>query len=582
MESHTKQHKRQRSDDLSTGAKRKRHEKSELSGQRGLADLPEEVLLLVLDTILGTLIRCYDLEIVLRHVAALHSLSLTNKMFNRLATPYLAAFITNRNRRKLPQVLDTMIMDSKKAECIKHMSWALDVRRSSQAMCRRSPKAETMYLQKLGKLGIPELAGDLRQCFHGNSPEYHLATALVLAPNLEYLEAADVNYEQETVDDVTWRPTWLELLALKASSSPPGLAQHFQKLHHLQLSMEELSFEQIGPLLRLPALSILHFRGGQHGGQIEAQSWEEEVGKQCSPVETLIFESCVISSRIVAQILDAVQRLRVLKLEIHFWATGVAGFDDSAEQQHSWPILSGAISGHKSSLERLYLIDGGTDPRSMLGDWSVGYELMECLQDLPNLRYLDTGFMPSHVQSMPRRPALHQMLLSKLEHLVLRSEAALTYSPYSFPASLDELATDCRSRLPLLRDVVVWLSIKKNNRAPWTNLSAFVDFSACRESFASQSIYLAILCYHDDDPASMSSDVERRRNAKWRLHPSTADGVLEEHQTLGGGSWGCQLSKKIDDQASNDGRPHVVFHGPCSAYHDPSGWSIIDNLPNAS
>ena len=577
MESHTIQHKRQRSDDSSSDAKRRRHEKSELSRQRGLADLPEEVLLLVLDTILWALIRCYDLEIVLRYVAALYSLSLTNKMFNRLSTPYLSAFITNRNRRKLPQVLDAMIMDSKKAESIKFMSWALDVRRSSQAMCRRSPKAETMYLQKLGKLGIPELAGGLRQCFHGNSPEYHLATALVLAPNLQYLEAADVNYAQETVDDVTWRPTWLELLALKALSNPPGLAQHFQNLQHLQLSMEELSFKQIGPLLRLPALKILHFRGGRHDGRIEVHSWDEEVGKRCSTVDTLIFESCVVSSRIVAQILDAVQRLKILKLELHFWASAIMGFDDPAEQQHSWPILSGAISGHKESLERLYLIDGGTEPRSQLRDWTDGWsERMKCLQDLPNLRYLDTGFMPFPNEVIPLRPSLYQMLLPNLEHLVLKSEAALEYPPHALPKSLEELATDCRSRLPLLRDIVVWLSMQKTKRGLWENLSASMNFTACRKALASQDIHLTVLCYHDDDMGNNASDEERIKNSTWRLHPCIAEGASEQPLALGRGSWGCQLSRKID------GRAHVVFHGPCSAYHDPSGWSIIDNLPNAS
>jgi hypothetical protein len=582
MDTHTNQHKRQRSGDSSTDAKRVKHD----GGVRnGLADLPEEVLLLILDTILGALLRCHDLEVVLRHVAALHSLGLTNRKFNRLTTPYLCAFITNRNRRRLPQALDTMIMDLNKAESIKYISWVLDVRRSSQAMCRRSPKAETMYLQKLGKLGIPELAGDLRQCFHGNSPEYHLATALVLAPNLEYLEAADVNYEQETVDDTTWRPTWLELLALKALSSPPGLARHFQNLHHLQLSMAELSFEQIGPLLRLPALKTLHLSGGQHDGQIEAQLWDEEVGHRCSTVETLIFESCVVSSQIVAQMLHAVQHLKVLKLEINYWTSSLLGDENPDGQQHSWAKLSEAISEHKESLERLYLVDGGTDPRSQLEDWSLGYELMECLQDLPNLRYLDTGFMPFPTESMPRRASLHQMLLPSLEHLILKSEAALTYSPDAFPKSLEDLATDCRSRLPLLRDIVVWLSMKRRpmeKRGIWTNFSARTNFSACRKTFAGQGVHLVVLCYDDGDSEYESSDEELRRNSTWRLHPSLAEGALGEPLTLGGGSWGCQLARETDDRASDDGRAHVVFHGPCSAYHDPSGWSIIDNLQKAS
>lgn len=576
MDSHVGQHKRQRSDDLSTDAKRKRHE---ISRSLGLADLPEEVLLLMLDTILGAMIRCRDLQTVLRKVAALHSLSLTNRMLNRLATPYLCAFITNRNRRKLPQALDTMIMDPRKAERIRHISWALDVRRSSQAMCRRSPKAETMYLQKLGRLGIPELAGDLRQCFHGNSPEYHLATTLVLAPNLEYLEAADVNYEQETVEDITWRPTWLELLALKALSKPPGLARHFQNLRHLQLSMNELSFEQIAPLLSLPALRTLHFRGGEHNGQIEEHVWSKEVGKRCSAVETLIFELCWVSSQIVAQILDAIQCLKTLKLELNYWTSSAENDNESSEQQHSWPKLSEAVSAHKESLERLYLVDGGTDPRNDFGDGDVEglvenkrplyYEHMKCLQDLPKLRYLDTGFMAFPFDYSPKRASLDHMVLPSLEHLILRAEGTLTFAMDAFQISLQDLAADCRSRLPSLKDILVWL--------PENYDTTFMDFSVCQKALASEDIHLVILCYDDDKTRYTSSNKELGRESGWRLHPSTAEGTSKEPSMLNRGSWGCRLVKDANDRAFEDPGVQAVFHGPCSTYHDPYGWSIIDN-----
>lgn len=581
MDTHSNQHKRQKSDDSGRDAKRLKHDGSVRSG---LADLPEEVLLLILDTILGALVRCRGLEIVMRHVAALHSLSLTNKKFNRLTTPYLCAFITNRNRRKLPQALDAMILDPKKAESTKYMSWALDVRRSSQALCRRSPRAETLYLQKLGKLGIPELAGDLRQCFHGNSPEYHLATALVLTPNLEYLEAADVNYEQETVDDVTWRPTWLELLALKALSSPPGLARHFQNLRHLQLSMSELSFEQIQPLLRLPALKILHLSGGQHNGRIEAQSWNHEIQKRCSTVETLIFESCFVSSQIVAQVLDVIQCLKVLKLEINYWTSSAEDEDEPGGQQHSWSELSRAISKHKESLERLYLIDGGTDPYGELNgsgtrnlsadEQHLDFEYMDCLQDLPKLQYLDTGFRAFPVGYRPEKAMLDHMLLPNLKHLVLKAEENLMFPMDAFKISLKDLATECRSRLPFLRDIVIWLP--KKSRA------ICMDFSACLKDFSSQDIHLAILHYADGNAGNETYVYGKGRTLGWRLYSSIADEVPEESSMPSGGSWICQLVMKTDHSADNNGRGHIIFHGPCSAYHDPNGWSIIDNPQSTS
>lgn len=568
MESRASDHKRRRSEDHSPVIKRKKHGEPGLRSPNGLAHLPEEVLLLILDTILGALIRCQILADVLQHVAALHSLCLTNKTFNRLATPYLCTFVSNRNRRKLPQTLDAMILDSKKAASVKYMSWALDVKRSTQAMCRRSPKAESMFLQKLGRLGIPELAGDLRQCFHGNSPEYHLATALVLAPNLEYLEAADVNYEQETLDDVVWRPTWLELLALKALSNPPGLAQHFQKLHHLYLGMGELKFEQIGPLLRLPGLRTLHLVGDQHNGGIPAQPWNEELSQRCSAIETLIFEHCSVSSKIVAQVLDVIKHLTVFKLETSHWSSSGDDEDGPGEQQFSWPILSRAISEHKESLERLYLIHESTDSLEVDRDEGVSnpleHEHLECLRDLPNLRYLDTGLtsFPGNVWT-----SFYHTFLPKLEHLVIKVEENRRYTMDAYQSSLQDLAQNCRSRLPLLQDIVVWLPKKSHT----LNL----NFSACKTAFESQGVGMTFLYCDFDAESDLNVNYNPHvKSPTWRLPPSTVDEV----SLSGSESWGCRLIKTVRNLNSTDGRVPVVLHGPSNTYHHPYGWSIIDDL----
>lgn len=559
MDLSTSQHKRQISDDSGTVAKRKKYAEPE-SRPNGLAYLPEEVLLLILEVLSDSLVRCNALGDVLQHVKTLHNLCLTNRKFNRLATPYLCTFVNNRNRRKVPQALDAMILDSQKAASIKYMSWALDVKRSPQAICRRSPKAETVFLKQLGRLGIPELAGDLRYCFHGNAPEYHLATALVLAPNLEYLEAADVNYEQETLDDTIWRPVWLELLTMKALSSPPGLAQHFRHLHHLRLGMGELRFEQIGSLLRLPALRTLHLVGGQHNGRISTHPWDEEVAKRCSTVETLIFEYCSVSSEIVAQVLDAIGHLKVLKLELNSWSSGgVEDEHDSDAPQLSWSTLSTAIAEHKGSLERLYIIEGETISWSTTetgrGLNATEQDCIGSLRDMYKLCYLDTGLRPFQTSSTSQlfgSASFHESLPSSLEHLVIKVEEDLDQFEEHFQRNLRDLAADCKSRLPSLQDVVVWLP--KSGK----ELHA-LDFSACKAVFESQDVGFIVMVYHQKS---------------WQLHQST----ITEPSPLGSGSWGCQLHNTICDPPSQDGRARVIFHGPCSVYHHPYGWSIIDNL----
>ena len=169
---------------------------------------------------------------------------------------------------------------------------------------------------------------------------------------------------------------------------------------------------------------------------------------------------------------------------------------------------------------------------------------------------------------------LDHMLLPSLKHLVLKAEYNLMFPADAFEISLQDLATDCRSRLLLFRDIVVWL--------PKKSCVTCMDFSACQRAFSNQDIHLVILHRYDSNTENEPSGGDQGRISGWRLHPSTADGASEESSMPSGGSWDCQLVMKTDCSTDNDGRGHIVFHGPCSAYHDPYGWSIIDNPQSTS
>jgi hypothetical protein len=218
-----------------------------------LDELPEEIVDLIPDCFDGGLIRCQSSHDRWRNYEDFTSLCLTSRKFNRLAKPYFRATMINSPLSDEHTVIDRLVLDSSMSHDIKRICWTV---RTSQLKNRYGDAikpVELKFSQRLGRLGIPELAGDLRRRFKCSEFADRLAVTLILMCNVEYLQVITTHSDYE--NDIT---TWLDLLSLSTSSNASGLSEHLRRLYHVRLDMERLSLEQIGPLLRLQSLRILH------------------------------------------------------------------------------------------------------------------------------------------------------------------------------------------------------------------------------------------------------------------------------------------------------------------------------------
>lgn len=562
--------KRRLQDDCYNQTDLKRSKRDRAKSRRSHIDhLPEELMVLILDCLDEGLLRSrVDQPDRMRHVKAFHSLCLTCRRLNRLAKPYLYTTIINEPVYDASGYLtslvshapiDRLVLDDKVADGIKRISWVRSTFEPSTYYENALSAVKLKFFQKLGKLGIPELAGELRKSFYGDGTKDHLAALLVLARNLQYLEVCTVYTAYGHGTDLTW----LDLLQLSTYAS--GLISHFQHLHHVRLGMSGLKITQIGPLLRLLSLRTLSIQNADQYENEPSIDLDQIFGKQCSAIETLIMEESRIESDIVAGILAAIQRLKVLKLEFSSLSRTLSDewlFDPVPEiPPDSWTTLSEALLAHKDSLEQLYIInrhwdahkDHIDDPDSLRGRGCfIG------MSNLHNLRYLDTGFSPfcdPSESNLSEAVDFSDILPASLEHLVISVEGfpePLDLKESSIQKTLLELARVCRSKARSLKGIVIWLPHDQDELCA-------LDFEACKAAFERLNIALIIMCCYDYE---------------WQIYPFDK-GIVSERSS---GFTARAIDRPQSDYVRlGDWRPPYKFQGACEAYHHPYEWSIIDS-----
>ena len=517
-----------------------------------LDDLPEELVVLILDCLDGGLIRCQSTHSRWCQYKTFNSLCLTSRKFNRLAKPYLRATIINFSLCNENSVIDRLVLDPNMSDGIKRVYWTMPISRPEHRYGAAIKSIELKFSQRHGRLGIPSrLAGRLRLGFYGTQFADRLAVILVLTRNVEYLQVSAPYSEYES--EVS---TWLELLFLATSSSASGLSEHFRHLHHVRMDMKRYHLEQIGPLLRLQSLRILYIENArQDGDEIPFRFWGQNVvGKQYSALENLLFENSCINSDAIVYILSAIRNLKIFKLDLRLISRCQSKLCALGEcRTPFWTTLRQALAAHKDSLERLYI---------NRQSWDEGHNdrhhedknFLSGLHDLRHLRYLDTGLTPFRKFSASysfEGIEFSDMLSASLEQLVIAVENVkeLLYEG-TLRAILLDLATVCELRTPLLKGIVVWLPQKREELFT-------LDLTACKAAFQQIGVELIVM---------------GRYAGAWQLHPSiTAASPPRDGDN--------PVYKHVYAQGSSSfRRPPCTFQGACSAYHHPYGWSIIDNL----
>ncbi|KAF3009964.1 hypothetical protein E8E13_011235 [Curvularia kusanoi] len=558
--------KRRLQDDCYNQTNLKRDKRDHAESRKSHIDhLPEELMVLILDCLdEGSPRSRIDQPDRMRHLKAFHSLCLTCRKLNRLAKPYLYSTIMNeirydaRERLEFLSIhasIDRLVLDDKVADGIKRISWVHITYGGSTYYRNALSAVKLKFFQKLGTLGIPELAGELRKSFDADGSKDHLAALLVLTRNLEYLEVLTVYVAYGHSPDLTW----LDLLQL--STCAPGLISHFQHLHHVRLGMDGLKIIQIGPLLRLVSLRTLSIQGADQYEEELSVDLDQIFGKQCSAIETLIMENSRIESDTIASILAAIKRLKVLKLEFSSLSRTLNDewlFDPVPQiPPDCWTTLSEALLAHKDSLEQLYIInrqwhaleDDIDHPDNLRGRGAlIG------MSNLHKLRYLDTGLSPFCDPSegnLSEAVDFSDMLPANLEHLVISVEGLpepFDLRNSSIQKTLLELARVCGSKAHSLKGIVVWLPHDHDELCA-------LDFEACKAAFERLNINLIVMCCYDFE---------------WLMYPFNKEIVSERSSGF--------IGRPAPDMVRvGEWRPPWRFQGACKAYHHPYEWSIIDS-----
>ena len=551
-------------------AERKRQAKRHAPKYHGLDDLPEELILLIIENIQDDFVRSYH---TLNYFATLQNLCLTNRKFNRLVKSYTHNVLDNAHRDPV-RVLSSLIQQPDLADGIRYIIFRDSTReeRDPQTAFTLSITEQNELARKLGQLGIPEIAGDLRQGFACTTMADCLATALLLARNVEFLEVWDANSDILTAEGVWQTPTWVHLLATAALSRPTGLNQHFRFLRHIRIEMATMDLEQIAPLLLLPSLRIFHLENVEHSGKITPKIWKRDIGTNKSNVEMLIIERSMISSEAIVQVLSAIKALRVLKLEYNMliMAGQLPGYADPPEWQ--WSMLNTAILRHKESLERLYMVhseemilDSDRETYHLREEPGMNMDNIGSLSSLKDLRYIDTGLRP--FQRSLSDANLHDMLPASLEHLVIQVEELHDTSAVElFESTLLALVANCKTKLPQLQDIVVWLPADRAQLwRPTDEDSKHIlglNLASCKAALEGVGISLIVMA---------------RLEGKWGPHPSTISETLSSKSP----DWGCRVVGRgdcLDEETQSFYRIPYRFHEACNAYHHPEGWSVIDDF----
>jgi hypothetical protein len=472
---------------------------------------------------------------------------------NRLAKPYLHATIINFSLCNEYVVIDRLVLDPNMSDGIKRICWTMP---TSQLKHRYGDAMKTMDLkfsQRYGRLGISdELASELRLGFYGTEFADRLAVILVLTRNVEYLQVSTPYSDYGS--DVS---TWLKLLSLSTSSNASGLSEYFRHLHHVRVDMKRHYLEEIGPLLRLQSLRVLHIENAmQSGYEKPFRFWDQTVvGKQCSAIETLLFETSHINSDAIVYILGAIRNLKVLKLDLSLISRCQSELCALREcRTPFWTTLRQALAAHKDSLERLYIINRSSLYGVNNDTHHEDENFLSGLHDLRHLRYLDIGLTPFRKSSASdyfRGIDFPDMLSASLEQLVIAVEDVkeLLYDD-SLRTILLDLATVCEMRTPLLKGIVVWLPQQQEELFT-------LGLAACKAAFQRIGVELIVMC---------------RYEGVWQLHPSIT-AASPPHD-------GDKPAYKFV-QTQHSGifqRPPYRFQGACSAYHHPYGWSIVDTF----
>ena len=149
-----------------------------------LLDLPDELLLLIMDELSDS--SCSDRHESSAdiHISAFYSLTLTCPRFNRIATPYLYSTITNK--KSMHTLVSVIARLPESAKCVQKIHWSRDSTGNYNLFSTTAPRDRLLEKMRLLGLRVSIPHGGSRIVDPLRSMDF-LAAALCFTPNVRSL-----------------------------------------------------------------------------------------------------------------------------------------------------------------------------------------------------------------------------------------------------------------------------------------------------------------------------------------------------------------------------------------------------------
>ncbi|PSN71483.1 hypothetical protein BS50DRAFT_570836 [Corynespora cassiicola Philippines] len=234
-------------------------------------------------------------------IGTLYSLSLTNRLFHRLAQPILYHHCT-RGRRF--SYLRTLVTNPQLARYVKSIKFSLDKDRypdlskysdTKKIVIDRMEKYDQEFNFLAAQYMRDHWNGD-----QGETDDAALTTILMHAPSIE---AISIRYSHDIGNPGKYQPRWIEPIKLRFPHS-------FDKLKIAVFDHTELPLQTIEILLQLPSLQTLNMEWTNIHDEHPA-----DFAPQSSTVQHLGIIMCPVRARVLLNLIETCKTLRSFMFE---------------------------------------------------------------------------------------------------------------------------------------------------------------------------------------------------------------------------------------------------------------------------
>jgi hypothetical protein len=340
-------------------------------------DLPDELLLSILDYLPGIDLESFQLT-------ALRNLSRVNRRFHGLVTEKLYA--TYSSFFVEPYLfLRTVVNNAHLASRVRHVDflcgkWAHRERK------RYKPNAQDKKTIKDGlrALGIPDWKTWATNCNTNDTDLDILHTAILMQTS----KVSSITIHDDLIGNYpgTKIPKWVDLFKRANLGTSLGHMHRFGNLRSLRIEIAEVSVTTLAPVFRTPSLRNISIRGLAEEntvGQRMEQDLQHVLPQRCNELDELHMEYSFLPNNVLAIIVASARALKVLRYE---HTLDVIGEDAFGLSTFGPTKLVEALESQKTTLESLtFTTDEEGDTEQ---DFTPLFNLCNGLQNFEKLKYI--------------------------------------------------------------------------------------------------------------------------------------------------------------------------------------------------